>query len=86
MDEEAVVVRRFAAEGAAFQATLEGRYPRSGDADFVVSGVAGDAAEVDSVQQEVWRVVFGEDPETTAWDVSGTARFEGTVRGPGPTW
>ena len=84
VDEEAVVVRRLTAEGAAFQATLDGRYPRSGDADFVVSGVAGDAAEVDSVQQEVWRVVFGEDPETTAWDVSGAARFEGTVRGPWP--
>lgn len=84
VDEEAVVVRRLTAEGAAFQATLEGRYPRAGGADFVVSGVAGDAAEVDSVQQEVWRVVLGEDPETTGWDVSGAARFEGTVRGPWP--
>ena len=70
--------------GAAFQATLDGRYPRSGSADFVVSAVTGDAAEVDSVQQEVWRVVFGEDPETTAWDVSGAARFEGTVEGSWP--
>ncbi len=84
VDEEAVVVRRLTAGGAAFQATLEGRYPRSGDADFVVSGVTGDAAEVDSVQQEFWRVVFGEDPETAAWDVSGAARFEGTVRGSWP--
>lgn len=84
VDEEAVVVRRLTAEGAAFQATLEGRYPRAGGADFVMSGVAGDAAEMDSVQQEVWRVVFGEDPETTGWDVSGAARFEGTVRGPWP--
>ena len=49
-----------------------------------MSGVAGDAAAVDAVQQEVWRVVFGEDPETTAWDVSGAARFEGTVEGPWP--
>lgn len=84
VDEEAVVVRRLTAEGAAFQATLEGRYPRAGNADFAVSGVAGDAAEVDSVQQEIWRVVFGEDPETTAWDVSGAARFEGTVEGSWP--
>ncbi|MCY3746307.1 MAG: translocation/assembly module TamB domain-containing protein [Acidobacteria bacterium] len=84
VDEEAVVVQRLTAEGAAFQGTLEGRYPRAGNADFVVSGVAGDAAEVDSVQQEVWRVAFGEDPETTAWDVSGAARFEGTLEGPWP--
>ena len=84
VDEEAVVVRRLAAEGAAFQATLEGRYPRGGSAGFAVSGVAGDAAEVDSVQQEIWRVVFGADPATAAWDVSGAARFEGTVEGPWP--
>lgn len=82
MNEEAVVVRRLAVEGAAFQSTLEGRYLRSGNADFVVSGVAGDAAEVDLVQQEFWRVVFGEDPESIAWDVSGACRFEGTVQGP----
>ena len=84
VDEEAVVVRRLTAGGAAFQATLEGRYPRAGEADFAVSGVAGDAAAVDAVQQEVSRMVFGEDPETTAWDVSGAARFEGTVQGPWP--
>ncbi len=84
VDQEAVVVRRLTADGAAFQGELEGRYPRGGTAGFTVSGVAGDAAEVDSVQQEVWRVVFGENPETTAWDVSGAARFEGTVEGPWP--
>lgn len=84
LDEEAVVVRRLVAEGAAFRGALEGRYLRSGNADFTVSGYAGEAAEVDSVQQEFWRAVFGEDPETTAWDVSGACRFEGTVRGPWP--
>ncbi|MDE2972273.1 MAG: hypothetical protein OXU35_08185, partial [Acidobacteriota bacterium] len=49
VDEEAVVVRRLTAEGAAFQGALEGRYPRAGAADFAVNGVAGDAAEVDAV-------------------------------------
>ena len=83
LDEDAVVVRQLVAEGAAFRSTLEGRYVRSGDADFVITGFAGEAAEVDSVQQEFWRV-FGEDPETTAWDVSGACRFEGAVRGPWP--
>ena len=87
MDEEAIVVRQLVAEGAAFRSTLEGRYLRSGNsgnADFVVSGFAGEAAEVDLVQQEFRRVVFGEEPETTAWDVSGACRFEGAVRGPWP--
>ncbi len=84
MDEEAIVVRQLVAEGAAFRSTLEGSYLRTGNADFVMSGFAGETAEVDAVQQEVRRVVFGEDPETTAWDVSGACRFEGTVLGPWP--
>ena len=84
LDEEAVAVRRLVAGGVAFEATLEGRYPRSGNADFLVTGFAGDAAEVDAVQQEVRRVAFGEDPELTAWDVSGACRFEGAIQGPWP--
>ena len=84
MDEETITVKRFVAEGAAFRSTIEGRYSRAGDADFVVSSVAGEAAEVDAVQQEFRRVVFGEDPETTFWDVSGVGGFEGTVQGRWP--
>ena len=84
LDEEAVVVRQLVAAGAAFSGALEGRTLRSGDADFVISGFAGSAAEVDAVQQEFRRVVFGEDPETTAWDVSGACGFEGAVRGSWP--
>ena len=84
LDEEAVAVRRLVAGGVAFEATLEGRYPRSGNADFLVTGFAGDAAEMDAVQQEVRRVAFGEDPELTAWDVSGACRFEGAIQGPWP--
>ena len=84
LDAEAVVVRQLVAEGAAFRSTLEGRYLRTGNADFVMSGFAGDAAAVDALQQEFRRLVFGEDPEATLWDVSGAAGFEGTVRGAWP--
>ncbi len=84
IDGEAVSIRQFAAEGTGFGTTLEGRYLRTGNAELVVAGFAGDAAEVDALQQEIWRVAFGEDPETIAWDVSGACRFEGTVRGPWP--
>ena len=83
LDEKTITVARFVAEGAAFQGTLAGRYLRTGTADFVVSALAGDSAAVDTLQQEFRRVVFGEDPETTFWDVSGAFGFEGTVRG---TW
>ena len=82
MDEESITVPRFVAEGTAFRSTLDGHYLRAGNADFIVSALAGDSAEVDAVQQEFRRVFFGEDPETTLWDVSGACRFEGTVRGP----
>ena len=84
LDEETITVPRFVAEGAAFQGTLAGRYLRTGTADFVVSALAGDSAAVDTLQQEFRRVVFGEDPETTLWDVSGACRFEGTVQGDWP--
>ena len=84
LDEEAVAVPRFAVEGAAFRGSLDGRYPRAGNADFVVSAIAGESAEVDAVQRELRRVVFGEDPEATLWDVSGACRFEGTIQGRWP--
>ena len=84
LDEEAVVVRQLVAEGAAFRSALDGRYLRTGNADFVMSGFAGEAAAVDALQQEFRRLVFGEDPEATRWDVSGAAGFEGTVRGAWP--
>ena len=84
MDAEAIVVRQLVAEGAAFRSTFEGEYLRTGNADFVMSGFAGETADVDTVQQEFRRLVFGEDPETTAWDVSGACRFEGTVQGAWP--
>ena len=84
LDEEAVVVRQLVAEGAAFRSALDGRYLRTGNADFVMSGFAGEAAAVDALQQEFRRLVFGEDPEATLWDVSGAAGFEGTVRGAWP--
>ncbi len=84
LDPEGVVVRQLVAEGPAFRSTLEGRYLRTGNADFVMSGFAGEAAAVDALQQEFRRLVFGEDPEATRWDVSGAAGFEGTVRGAWP--
>ena len=84
LDQEGVVVRQLVAEGPAFRSTLEGRYLRTGNADFVMSGFAGEAAAVDALQQELRRLVFGEDPEATRWDVSGAAGFEGTVRGAWP--
>lgn len=84
LDEEAVAVPRLAVEGAAFRGVLEGRYPRAGNADFVVSAIAGESAGVDALQQEVRRVVFGEDPEAALWDVSGACRFEGTIQGRWP--
>ena len=84
MDAEAIVVRQLVAEGAAFRSTFEGEYLRTGNADFVMSGFAGETADVDTVQQEFRRLVFGEDPEMTAWDVSGACRFEGTVQGAWP--
>ena len=84
MDEDAIVVRQLVAEGAAFRSTFEGQYLRTGSADFVMSGFAGEAADVDTVQQEFRRLVFGEDPETTLWDVSGACGFEGTVQGRWP--
>ena len=84
MDEETVEVRRFAAEGAAFRSTLEGRYSRAGNADFTVRGFVGEWAEVNAAQQEFRRVFFGEDPGTSFWDVSGAGGLEGTVRGRWP--
>lgn len=84
MDREGVTVRRLMAEGAAFRSTAEGRYPRVGAARFEVNALAGEAAAVDAVQQELRRVVFGEDSETTLWDVAGGASFEGTIRGRWP--
>ena len=78
------MVRQLVAEGRAFRSALEGQYLRTGNADFVLSGFAGDAAAVDALQQEFRRLVFGEDPEATLWDVSGAAGFEGTVRGAWP--
>ena len=84
LDGEAVVVRQLVAEGPAFRSTLEGQYLRTGNADFVMSGFAGEAAAVDALQQEFRRLVFGEDPEATRWDVSGAGGFEGTVRGAWP--
>ena len=84
MDERGTAIRRLTAEGAAFRSTAEGHYPRAGTASFLISGLAGESAEVDSLQQELRRVLFGEAPETTSWDVAGAGGFEGTVRGRWP--
>ena len=84
MDDTATDVRRLVFEGEAFRGTLEGRYPRSGDARFAASALAGETAEADAVQQELRRVLFGEDPATTVWDVAGAGGFEGILRGRWP--
>jgi hypothetical protein len=84
MDDTAMEIRRLVLEGEAFRSTINGHYPRSGDASIAGSALAGESAEADAVQQEIRRVLFGEDPETTAWDVAGAGAFEGIVRGRWP--
>ena len=84
MDDTATDIRRVVLEGEAFRSTMEGRYPRSGNASIAGSALAGESAEADAVQQELRRVLFGEDPETTYWDVAGAGAFEGIVRGRWP--
>ena len=84
MDDTATDIRRVVLEGRAFRGSMEGRYPRSGDAAITASALAGESAEADAVQQELRRVLFGEDPETTWWDVAGAGAFEGAVRGRWP--
>ena len=84
MDDTGTEIRRVVLEGEAFRSTLEGRYPRSGNASIAGTALAGESAEADAVQQELRRVLFGEDPETTFWDVSGAGGFEGIARGRWP--
>ncbi len=84
MDDAQTTVRELVVEGEAFRATAEGRFPRGGTADLEVSALAGESAEGDALQQEIRRVLFGEDPAEIAWDVAGAAGFEGTVGGRWP--
>ena len=84
MDDRATTLRRVVIEGDAFRSTFEGEYPRAGTADFAVSALAGESSEVDAVQQELRWVLFGEEPETTFWDVAGAGGFEGRVEGRWP--
>ncbi len=84
IDEEAMTIHDVSVEGPAFQARGEGFYHRGRGAEVVVTGIAGEMAEVDLVQQEFRRVVFGEAPETTFWDVAGGGAVEGRVTGPWP--
>ena len=84
MDDTATEIRRVVIEGEAFRGGVEGHYPRSGNASIAASALAGESAEADAVQQELRRVFFGEDPETTFWDVAGAGGFEGLVRGRWP--
>lgn len=84
MDDRATTINEVVMEGDAFRGTIEGRYPRSGNASIAATALAGESAEVDAVQQELRRVLFGEDPETTFWDVAGAGGFEGLVRGRWP--
>lgn len=84
MDDTETDIRRVVLGGQAFRSVVEGRYPRSGDASIAGTALAGESAEADAVQQELRRVLFGEDPETTFWDVAGAGAFEGIVRGRWP--
>lgn len=84
MDDRATTLRRVVIEGDAFRSTFEGEYPRDGTANFAVSALAGESSEMDAVQQELRWVLFGEEPETTFWDVAGAGGFEGTVEGRWP--
>ena len=84
MDDTATDIHRVVLEGEAFRGSLEGRYPRTGNASIAATALAGESAEADAMQQELRRVLFGEDPETTFWDVSGAGGFEGIVRGRWP--
>lgn len=84
MDDQATTLRRVVIEGDAFRSTFEGAYPRDGIAKFAVSALAGESSEMDAVQQELRWVLFGEEPETTLWDVAGAGGFEGAVEGRWP--
>ncbi len=84
MDDAATSIHALSVEGAAFQAQGLGAYRRAGGADVSVTGFAGDSAEADRVQQEFRRVIWGEAPETTLWDVAGGGAVEGRVTGQWP--
>ena len=84
MDDRATTINQVVVEGEAFRGAIEGHYPRAGNASITATALAGESAEADAVQQELRRVLFGEDPETTFWDVAGAGRFEGLVRGRWP--
>lgn len=83
MDERETRVADLVVRGAAFRAEGQGAF-RDGEADLVVSGLAGESAEADALQQEIRRVLFGEDPSEIAWEVAGAAGFDGTVGGQWP--
>lgn len=84
LDDGGVTVHRLSFDGAAYRASAEGRYPRVGPAEFTARALAGESAQVDAAQQELRRVLFGEAPETTFWDVSGEGSFEGAITGRWP--
>ncbi len=84
VDQEGAAVEQLMVEGEAFRGSVRGNYPRVGPARFSVSALAGESAELDALQQEIRRVLSGEEPETTQWDVSGGGGFEGTVEGRWP--
>ena len=84
MDDQATTINEVVVEGDAYRGAIEGHYPRSGNASIAATALAGESAEADAVQQELRRVLFGEDPETTFWDVAGAGGFEGLVRGRWP--
>lgn len=80
MDEAETRVTDLVVRGDAFRAEGEGVF-RGSEADLIVSGLAGESAEADVLQQEIRRVLFAEDPEEIAWEVEGAAGVEGRVRG-----
>ncbi len=83
MDEQETRVPDLVVRGDAFRAEGQGVF-RGGEADLAVSGLAGESAGADALQQEIRRVLFAEDPEEIAWEVAGAAGFEGIVRGRWP--
>ncbi len=84
MNGQATSISGLSVAGSAFQTRGEGIYDRERGARVAIRGFAGESAEADATQQEFRRVLFGESPETTAWEVAGGGAFEGVVTGRWP--